>query len=168
MNPSSWARTAVALTGIVAVFGLQACASTQRDRVTTAVSAPLSDFNIIQTKIPKVLLDAKENPYQAPVDRRCASLQSKIYELDVALGPDLDAPPNAANPGLIERGGDIAESFAVDSLQRTAESLVPFRSWVRKLSGAERHSRLVASAIAAGSIQRAFLKGLRATQSCMR
>jgi hypothetical protein len=41
-----------------------------------------------------------------------------------------------------------------------------FRGWVRKLSGAERYSKQVAAAIAAGSIRRAFLKGLGQAAAC--
>jgi hypothetical protein len=37
---------------------------------------------------------------------------------------------------------------------------------VRKLSGAERYSREVAAAIAAGTIRRAFLKGMRQAAGC--
>jgi hypothetical protein len=43
---------------------------------------------------------------------------------------------------------------------------VPFRGWVRKLSGAERYSRQVAAAIAAGAARRAFLKGLAQGKGC--
>jgi len=44
---------------------------------------------------------------------------------------------------------------------------VPFRGWLRKLSGAELHSKKVAKAIAAGTIRRAFIKGIKSTKQCM-
>ena len=65
---------------------------------------------------------------------------------------------------LLERGADAAGN----ALQRTAEGVVPFRGWVRKLSGAERYSRQVAAAIAAGTVRRAFFKGLGQAQGCPR
>jgi hypothetical protein len=37
---------------------------------------------------------------------------------------------------------------------------------VRKLSGAERHSKQVAASIAAGTARRAFLKGMATSQQC--
>jgi hypothetical protein len=43
---------------------------------------------------------------------------------------------------------------------------VPFRGWVRKLSGAERYSKEVAAAIAAGTVRRAYLKGLGEAKGC--
>ena len=82
------------------------------------------------------------------------------------LGPDLDAPASASNPGLNERGSNAVGTAAVDALRRTAEGVVPYRGWVRKLSGAERYSKQVAAAIAAGTVRRAFLKGLRASTEC--
>jgi hypothetical protein len=66
----------------------------------------------------------------------------------------------------MDKASDVAEDQAVGALQRTAEGLIPFRSWVRKLSGAEQHSREVSACIAAGSVRRAFLKGLAASQHC--
>jgi hypothetical protein len=71
-----------------------------------------------------------------------------------------------ANRGLIEQGGEAAGAAAVDALQRTAEGVIPFRSWIRKISGAEQYSKRVASAIAAGTARRAFLKGLRVAKGC--
>jgi hypothetical protein len=37
---------------------------------------------------------------------------------------------------------------------------------VRKLSGAERYSKQVAAAIAAGTVRRAFLKGMAQASAC--
>ena len=51
-------------------------------------------------------------------------------------------------------------------MRDAAEGVVPFRGWVRKLSGADRYSREVAAAIAAGTIRRGFLKGLGAAAAC--
>jgi hypothetical protein len=82
------------------------------------------------------------------------------------LGPDLDAPVSEANKGLVERGIEGAGGAAAGALQRTAEGVVPFRGWVRKLTGAERYSKRVAAAIAAGTVRRGFLKGLAAAQKC--
>ena len=41
--------------------------------------------------------------------------------------------------------GGVADQ-AVGAVQRTAQDLIPFRGWVRKLSGAERYSKKVAAA----------------------
>ena len=131
-----------------------------------AVTTPLSDFNLIRAEIPPVLAAAQKGPYNAPTDASCASLTADIQSLDAVLGPDLDTPPTATNPGLIERGTGAAGNAAVGALRGAAEGIVPFRGWVRKLSGAERYSKDVAAAIAAGTIRRAFLKGLGDAAKC--
>lgn len=144
---------------------LSACASKDPARVASAATAPLSDLNIVKPEIPPVLLAAREQPYRVAADTACEPLQAEITELDAALGPDLDAPAAAA-PDLLERGTDEAKNAAIGALQRTTEGVVPLRGWVRKLSGAERQSKKVASAISAGVVRRAFLKGLRVARSC--
>ena len=51
-------------------------------------------------------------------------------------------------------------------MRGAAADVIPFRGWVRRLTGAERYSREVAAAIAAGTIRRAYLKGLGAAAGC--
>lgn len=138
---------------------LAACASKGADRVTDAATRPLGDLNLVREEIPDVLRQAQAKPYQLPAEVDCASLVQRVHELDHVLGADLDTPPTKENPGLIERGSDAAGDAAIGALARTADGLIPFRGWVRKLSGAERHSRKVEAAIAAGTVRRAFLKG---------
>jgi len=131
-----------------------------------AVEAPLVDLNLVQQKIPGVLEAAVKAPYALPSSRDCAALANEVGMLDGALGADLDTPPTAADPGLIARGSTMVGDAASDALKGAAESVIPFRGWVRKLDGAERHSKAVAAAIAAGSVRRAFLKGVGQTLGC--
>jgi hypothetical protein len=139
------------------------CASGSAERTGAAVgqaaTTPLSDLNIVRAEIPPVLAAAQKTPYGLPADRSCAAVGAEVQALDAALGADLDTPATDANPSLIERSAN-------DALRRTAEGVVPFRGWVRKLTGAERYSREVAAAIAAGTIRRAYLKGLGASAGC--
>jgi hypothetical protein len=131
-----------------------------------AVEAPLADLNLVQDKIPAVLLAAVKAPYALPSQRECAALANEVRALDGALGADLDTPATASNPGLLERGGNMIGDAANDALRGAAESVIPFRGWIRKLDGAERHSKEVVAAIAAGSVRRAFLKGVGQTLGC--
>ena len=147
---------------IAALLALTACASPDDARVATAMATPFNDFNLVQAAIPPVLQEAQRQPYLQPSDASCAALAPLVAALDEALGPDLDAPASSTNPSLIERSGDLAAG----ALQSAVQGVVPFRGWVRKLSGAERYAKQVAAAIAAGSVRRGFLKGLRAAQGC--
>lgn len=152
---------------IALAFALSACASDDQMRVTDAATSPLNDLNLIRTKIPPVLLDARKQPYAIPAEATCADLVAKVKELDAVLGPDLDAPLSGLDSSLVEQGTNEAKNVAIGALRSTSESIVPFRGWVRRLSGAERHSREVAAAIVAGTVRRAFIKGLMvAKPSC--
>lgn len=151
--------TAAAMLGLA--LALAGCASSDSKRVGDAVATPLSDLNLVNAPIPELLQAAQRAPYEVPADRSCPALATLVHALDEALGPDIDAPPGA-EAGLLEKSGDLA----VDALQHGAAGLVPFRGWVRKLSGAERYSRQVAAAIAAGGVRRGFLKGLQQAGGC--
>ncbi|MBI5927008.1 MAG: hypothetical protein HY836_15560 [Aquabacterium sp.] len=161
---------AVRIGTLALVVLLSACASKSvsktQSRMTTAAVTPLNDLNLVRDEIPEVLQNAVKAPYLKPADGSCPMVVTEVHQLDDVLGADLDAP-ESDEPSLLDRGTDAAENTAVGALQRTAEGLVPFRSWVRKLSGAERHSRKMAAAISAGSIRRAFLKGVAASQGCV-
>jgi hypothetical protein len=158
---------------LLLTLGLTACAS-NRDangpagtaRVTDAAATPLSDLNVVRGSIPPVLLEAQKGPYKSPADAGCTALGAEVTQLEVVLGADLDVPPSAARPSLIERGGGAVGDAAVGAIRGAAEGVIPFRSWVRKLSGAERYSREVAAAIAAGTVRRAYLKGLGQARGC--
>ena len=152
---------------LVLCLTLAGCAAApQQASVTDAATTPLSDLNLVHADIPPLLVAAQRQPYGIPADATCAVLQADVRALDAVLGPDLDAPASASNPGLVERGGATVGGAAVGALKGAAEGVVPFRSWVRKLTGAERYARDVAAAIAAGTVRRAFLKGLGAARAC--
>jgi hypothetical protein len=137
-----------------------------QSQVTDAATSPLTDLNLIRADIPPVLIAAQKAPYAVPADAGCASLTVQVEAIDAVLGADLDVPPSDTNPGLIPRGQEAATKSAVGAIRGAAEGLIPYRSWVRKLSGAERYSREVSAAIAAGIVRRSFLKGLGQAAGC--
>jgi hypothetical protein len=145
---------------VAAVLALAGCASTSsHDAAQSAAVTPLHDLNVVRAEIPPVLAAAQKAPYALPADRDCKALAADVHALDAVLGADLDTPVTDKNPSLIERG-------ATDALRSAAEGVIPFRGWVRKLTGAERYSRDVAAAIAAGTVRRAYLKGLAQAAGC--
>ena len=145
----------------------QPVASEQRQKqVTEAVQTPLADLNVVRAEIPAILKAAQEAPYALPPDRSCGGLANEVRSLEAALGADLDTPVTAANPSLIDRGSEAAGDAAVRAVRGAAEGVIPYRGWVRRLSGAERYARQVSAAIAAGSIRRGFLKGLGDAAGC--
>jgi len=132
-----------------------------------AVSAPLRDVNLLRTKIPPVLLAAMADAYEVPPGNArlgrtaaCAQIAALLAPLDDALGLDLDARRQENN--LRQKSRHAVLGAVADV---TSES-IPFRGWVRKLTGAERHDRLVEEAIVGGSVRRAYLKGVGEARGC--
>lgn len=163
-------NVAFVLLTLVACAVFSGCATTDNkspaSAVSDAVTSPLNDLNLVHGTIPSILKDAQKQPYALPVDRSCDALAADIRALDEVLGADLDTPAAAGKPSLIERGSSAASNAAAGALKGAAEGVVPFRGWIRKLSGAERYSRDAAAAIAAGTIRRAYFKGIRAGGNC--
>lgn len=162
MNP----RHKLLLVPALAACVLAGCASRTASRMGSAATAPLNDLGLTKAEIPAVLERANANPYLLPAGQSCLAIAHELQELDAALGPDYDVRTDGTEASLIDKATGVAEDQAVGVVQRTAEGLLPFRSWIRKLSGAERHSRHVTACITAGAVRRGFLKGLAASRHC--
>jgi len=132
-----------------------------REGIKGAAESPLRDLNVLRTKIPDVLLQAMADPYERPDSGRCLELAARLKPLNDALGADLDAPA-ADQDDLLHK----SKTTALGLMAGAASDVIPFRGWVRKLTGAERHDRLVQDAITAGAVRRAYLKGLGEAKGC--
>ena len=134
--------------------------------VGAAATAPLDDFNLRREYIPTVLLQAEASPYDVCNLNQCSTIGAEIARLDEALGPDRDEPPAPDGSTLGERAADAASKAALDAIRDASTDFIPGRSWIRRLSGAEQHSRHVQAAIQAGRMRRAFLKGVGMNRNC--
>lgn len=108
---------------------------------------------------PDVLIHAAAAPYDLPGDGGCGAIVNEIASLDGVLGPDLDAP----NRPRAQSSTDISAlvSGAIGGVIG-----LPYRSVVRRLSGAEGRAQTVRDAILAGMVRRAFLKGVARADNC--
>ncbi|MBL8518808.1 MAG: hypothetical protein JNM76_17720 [Betaproteobacteria bacterium] len=131
-----------------------------------AVRTPFSDLNLVRKDIPDILRTAHKEPYAIPKETSCDGIAKEVSALDTVLGADLDTPADANNPSLIERGAEALGDSAGGAIRGAVEGLIPYRSWIRRLSGADRYSREVFAAIAAGTVRRAYLKGIGQAQGC--
>ena len=119
---------------------------------------------VLGTPIPPALVRAELNPYAIGGMDHCEAIAAEIGSLDDALGPDADIPP----PDLTsdQRHVDKGAKMTLGFVHNAAETALPFHSWVRQLSGAERHRRDVVAAIKAGEQRRGFLKALGMSMDC--
>ena len=163
----------------VAIISLSGCASNSEtvqkkteksgadtrfdSRVGAAMTSPLSDLNIVKSDIPEVLMNARKAPYLIVPGADCAWYEREIDSLNAVLGPDLDAVKVDANGNIVER--ELGNA-TINALKSFTEGFVPFRSWVRRLTGADSHAREVAAAGMAGIVRRSYLKGVSTAKSC--
>lgn len=126
-----------------------------------AAAAPMHDMNLMRQKIPPVLLAAMADPYARPTPATCHNLSALVNELTTALGDDLDVIADEDDSTRAKR-----DRLAREGLHAGSEALLPFAGFVRKLSGAEQHDKLVLDAITAGDVRRAYLKGLGEARGC--
>lgn len=131
-----------------------------RESLEGAVTSPLRDVNLIKTDIPQVLVQAVHNPYAPSGQRSCATLRRDIGELNEVLGDDFDE----RSPEQKSEANDRRTAYGV--VASVISDVIPMRSWIRKLSGAERRDREVQEAIAAGITRRGYLKGLGQARGC--
>jgi len=131
-----------------------------RESLQGAVTSPLRDVNLIKTDIPPILVQAVNNPYARSGQRGCAALRKDIGDLNEVLGDDFDE----RSPERGSDGNDRKTAYGV--VASVVSDVIPMRSWIRKLSGAERRDREVQEAIAAGIARRSYLKGVGQARGC--
>lgn len=138
----------------------------QRDTFRDAATAPLEDLNLKQKSIPPVLARAVADPYDVTGLNRCEPIAAEIGRLDAALGPDLDEAPPPDNRSKGKKVADAAYGAGVSGVRDTTRDLLPFRSWIRKLTGASKHDKAVAKAVQSGGVRRGYLKGVGMRMNC--
>jgi hypothetical protein len=152
---------------VLACSVLAACASGRtadtRRGVASAAMSPLRDVGLVRPQIPLVLRDLGY-PYATATLADCNAVTREIGALDAALGPESYQPGPSRN--IWDKSGDFIEDQAIDYVEGTAQDLIPFRSWVRRISGANRAERDALRAAANGQQRRTFLRGYGASLGC--
>lgn len=127
----------------------------QNVSATDVAATPIDDLNLRKKNVPDVLIAAQDAPYSLRGMRTCAQFSRAITGLNAVLGDDIDvaqAKGQRVNTGLLAKSA--------------IGSFIPFEGVIKEISGANAHERSVQSAIYAGSVRRAFLKGVGQTRGC--
>jgi hypothetical protein len=152
---------------LVLSLGAASCSSGRtadtRRGITDAAYTPLRDVNLMRQEVPLILRNL-QYPYSTATLTDCAAVAREIGNLDAVLGPESYQPGPDRN--IWDRSGDFVEDQAIEAAQGTAQDLIPFRSWVRRLSGASRAEREALRAVANGQQRRTFLRGYGASLGC--
>lgn len=125
--------------------------------VAEVAKTPLRDLNIDARDIPEILKVAATNPYDTANLKTCNAIVADIAALDTVLGADYD----------IAIAGDEGNGINAGRLgQRVVGSIIPFRSILREVTGANDADRALREAYVAGMVRRGFLKGLGLGRGC--
>jgi hypothetical protein len=138
----------------------------RKDTFRDAATAPLEDLNLKQLGVPEALARARSAPYDVVGLDRCEAIAEEIGRLDGALGRDLDEapPPDTRTQG--QRIGGAVKDVGVAGVRTETQGVLPFRGWIRKLTGAEAAQKKRDAAIQAGRIRRGYLKGVGMRMNC--
>lgn len=132
-----------------------------------AAQAPLRDLNLVHDEIPPVLVRAYARPYDRQGLDTCPAILDQVHQLDLALGPDVDIPLGATpEKDMFAKGAGFAADAALDAAKAAATGIIPLRSWVRRLSGANRAEQQAKAVALAGSVRRGYLKALGEQKGC--
>jgi hypothetical protein len=158
-------NTARSLALSLCAMAISSCAATTYShrtgdhRVSGAFEQPFRDTSWMRENPPEVLIRAAEAPYALESGSDCGVLLGEIVELDAVLGPDVDVSDGHRDESSTDALGLI--SGAIGGVVG-----LPYRSLVRRLSGADRRARVLRGAIFAGMVRRAFLKGAAQAADC--
>ena len=132
-----------------------------------AAMTPLEDLNLKRDPIPAILREI-ENPYDVPLDLDCAAIEAEIIALNDVLGPDWDAAPKKddEDSSISDKAADTASDGVLDTVSSTAGGIIPYRGWVRQLTGASAHEKKVRKAYERGSHRRTYLKAIGLMKGC--
>jgi len=132
--------------------------------LTHAASTPLRDVGLIRPDVPE-MLRTLNYPYKTDtVARECAAVLIEIGRLDAILGVESYQPGQEQH--LAARISGQAGDYAIGAVAGAAADLVPYRSFVRRLTGANAAERRAAAAYAMGETRRSFLRGYGLALNC--
>lgn len=128
------------------------------DKAEKIVTQPGRDLGVQKVEIPPLLAAAAAAPYDLAGLSTCQQLAAEVARLTEVLGPDLDTPKT----GSESKG----EQYATAGGKAVVNSLIPFRSLVREVSGAAPAQRALNAALDAGFARRGFLRGVQTARNC--
>jgi len=127
-------------------------------KATDILTQPVRDVGLFGRDVPAPLQRASREPYGLGPTWSCADIGSEIAQLDGPLGPE---PLSGGGPRE-SRVAKVAEAGG----RAAVNSLIPFRTVVREVSGAAPAERRLEAAIDIGHERRGFLRGVYRARNC--
>lgn len=137
-----------------------------RSGIGDAALQPLNDLNLRKVPIPALLKNMPTPYYSFPVG--CEQISHEVSQLTLILGDDIDIHiERDDDPTISEEAGEEISDTALDTVRDVSTSPIPFRSLVRRATGAKAYDKKVRRAYERGLQRRAFLKGVGLASGCL-
>jgi hypothetical protein len=130
-----------------------------------AARQPLRDIGLMKKKIPYALARIAD-PYAEPAGPGCVWISYELTQLSAALGSEVAIMPVASRASVREKGSRMAFATARDMISSAGSNLLPGRSVIRTLSGANNAEQMYEAAQQRGQVRRGYLKGLSEARNC--
>jgi len=136
-----------------------------RRGVVDAAASPFRDIGLVRPEVPETL-QGLGYPYSAAgLTVGCEAVLYEIGKLDSILGVESFQP--GAERGISSKGLDAIEGAVINAARDSAGDIIPYRGWVRRISGAAKAEKEATRAIVQGQTRRAYLRGYGAALGCL-
>lgn len=158
--------------GAIALLG--ACSTTKgaeervddvRRGVVDAAASPFRDIGLVRPEVPDTLQGLAYPYSNQGLTVGCDAVLYEIGKLDAILGVEHFQP--GAERGISSKGLDAIEGAVINAARDAAGDIIPYRGWVRRLSGAAKAEKEASRAIIQGQTRRAYLRGYGAALGCL-
>lgn len=136
-----------------------------RRGVVDAAASPFRDIGLVRPEVPRTLQGLKYPYSSTNLTLGCDQVLYEIGQLDAILGAESFQP--GAERGISSRGLDAVEGAVLNAARDSAGDIIPYRGWVRRISGAAKAEKDATNAIIQGQTRRAYLRGFGAALGCL-
>lgn len=167
-------RSVSAIVAITAALLSAACSTTAGERervddvrrgVVEAAASPFRDIGLVRPEVPATL-QGLGYPYSSSgLAVGCDAVLYEIGKLDAILGAESFQP--GVERGITSKGLDAIEGAVINAARDAAGDIIPYRGWVRRISGAAKAEKEASRAIIQGQTRRAYLRGYGAALGCL-
>jgi hypothetical protein len=136
-----------------------------RRGVVDVAASPFRDIGLVRPEVPRTLQGLKYPYSNANLTMGCDQVLYEIGQLDAILGAESFQP--GAERGISAKGLDAVEDAVLNAARDAAGDIIPYRGWVRRISGAAKAEKEATKAIIQGQTRRAYLRGYGAALGCL-
>lgn len=136
-----------------------------REGVVDVASSPFRDIGLVRPEVPQTLQGLGYPYSNRGLHAGCDAVLYEIGKLDAILGDENFQP--GTERGISSKGIDAIEGAVLNSARNAAGDIIPYRGWVRQISGAAKAEKEAQRAIVQGQTRRAYLRGYGAALGCL-